>query len=169
MDKEWSVVYSHAQKELAAASEVSAQGFEVYLPVYKKVIRHARKAVERKVPLFPRYFFVNLDADKDMWRCINSTRGVVKLIMLNFERPTIVQHAVIDELKSFEDDEGMVSLAALDLFLPGQVVRILDGPFSGQRAVYKGISDMQRVEILLNFLNQDVRLQISVQSLEKAV
>ena len=169
MAKKWYVVYSHAQKESLAASEIYAQGFDVYHPVYKKIVRHARRVIEKKVSLFPRYLFVSLDIREDMWKCINSTRGVVKLIMLNHETPKAVQDTIIDQLKISEDDDGLVSLAALNLFLPGQVVRVVDGPFSGQYATYKGFSDKQRVEILLEFLGKNVSLEVSSHSLEKVM
>ena len=62
----------------------------------------------------------------------------------------------------------MVSLAALDLFKVGQQVRILEGAFAGHVAIYQKMMDKQRVEILINFLNQDVCMQMSAHAVEKA-
>ena len=61
-----------------------------------------------------------------------------------------------------------MSLAALELFKPGEPVRILEGAFAGHVARYQKMSDHERVEILINFLNQDVRLQLPVFAVEKA-
>ena len=69
----WCVVYTQAQSEAKAAGHLRRQGFNVYLPEYYKLRRHARKKERIKSPLFSRYLFVALDMTKDRWRAINST------------------------------------------------------------------------------------------------
>ena len=44
-------------------------------------MRHARKILNVRAPLFPGYLFVSLDLTRDRWRSINSTYGVLGLIM----------------------------------------------------------------------------------------
>ena len=57
--------------------------FYTYIPTYESTIRHARKIKRVIKPLFPNYFFVELNKDSSGFRKINYTRGVVSL--LNFE------------------------------------------------------------------------------------
>lgn len=164
--KHWYVVYCQAQKELFAQDQLKNQGFDAYLPLYKKMVTHARQVCERHAPLFPRYLFVSFDVDGQQWRSVNSTRGVVGLVNFNHERPIAVPDAIIQQLRATEVDD-LVSLAALELFRPGEPVRILEGAFRGHVAVYQKMSDKQRVEVLIHFLNQDVQLQLPVCAVEK--
>ena len=166
--KRWYAVYCQAQKENMAREQLENQGFEAYLPLYKKLRRHARQMRETDAPLFPRYLFVSFDVDRDQWRAVNSTRGVVGLVNFKTDTPQGIADRIITDLRSTQDDGGLVSLAALELFKPGEPVRILEGAFAGHVARYQKMSDHERVEILINFLNQDVRLQLPVFAVEKA-
>jgi transcriptional antiterminator RfaH len=167
IQRNWYAVYCHAQKERLAKEQLLNQGFDVYLPLYKKVTRHARQIREVSAPLFPRYLFVGFDAQKEQWRSVNSTRGVACLVMQSGEKPRSVPDKVIYQLQESEDEVGLVSLAALELFQPGQSVRILEGVFAGHVAIYQKMTDKERAEILLHFLNQDVRMQVPAHAIEK--
>lgn len=164
---EWYAVYCRAKSEFLAEQQLMAQGFSVYLPRYKKLVHHARSMCEVCAPLFPRYLFVTFDVLLHQWRKINSTRGVVGLVSVAGGRLQPVQAQVISELQNLEDEEGMVSLSALELFRQGDEVRILEGAFEGCVGVYQKMSDKQRVELLLNFLNNDVRMQVPAYAVER--
>lgn len=166
--KQWYAVYCQAKKEMTARDQLENQGFEAYLPLYKKLTSHARQTRECDAPLFPRYLFVSFDVDCDQWRVVNSTRGIVGLVNFNSEKPRFIPPRVIHELRATQDDAGLVSLAALELFKPGEPIRILEGAFAGHIAVYQKMTDQQRVEVLINFLNQDVCMQLPVYAVEKA-
>lgn len=168
LGKQWYVVYAQAKLEAKASMQLHNQGFETYLPLYKKLSRHARKTREVKAPLFPRYFFIELDLNVDRWRCVNSTRGVSSLVMTNPLAPQFVSQEVIENLRSQEDNDGLVSLASLELFKQGDQVRIIEGPFKDRVAIFKKMSDQHRVEVFLNFLNKDVCMQIEACAVEKA-
>lgn len=165
---QWYAVYCHAQKELFARDQLLNQDYEVYLPLYKKLTRHARQMREVRAPLFPRYLFVSFDVESAQWRSVNSTRGVIGLVKFNHEKPRAIPNTIIEGLKRSQDEEEMVSLAAIELFKPGQQVRIIDGAFTGQVATYQKMNDKQRVEILLNFLNKNVRMEMPACAIEKA-
>ena len=59
--KQWYAVYTKPRMELWARSNLWERGFEVYLPQYRKLRRHARKLDIIAAPLFPRYLFVRAD------------------------------------------------------------------------------------------------------------
>ncbi len=166
--RQWYVAYCQAQKEQFATQQLLTQGFSVYLPRYKKITYRSRQVREVESPLFPRYLFVGFDCNNEQWRSINSTRGVIKLVMQSGEKPRAVPNSVIYKLQETEDEAGLVSLAALELFKVGEQVRILEGAFAGCVATYQRMTDKQRVEILLYFLNQNVRIQVPVYAVEKA-
>ena len=50
----WFVVYTQPLKETVAKQHLEEQGYDVYLPMFKKTRRHARRIDEVLQPLFPR-------------------------------------------------------------------------------------------------------------------
>ena len=85
----WFVAHTHPLKEIIAQQHLLEQGFEVYLPRFKKIRRHARKVEEVLVPLFPRYIFIGMNMEVARWRSVNGTRGV-SYLLTNYDRPAVV-------------------------------------------------------------------------------
>ncbi len=161
---QWVVVYTHVNSETRAEINLRHQGCDVYLPRYARTRRHARR-VERVVrPLFPRYLFVAYDPDQIRWRAINNTIGVSR-IMLDGERPLTAPQKVIDTIQARENGDGLVRLGDRSMFKPGQCVRIDDGPFSEQMAIFKCADDRHRAVVLINLLGRQVKAHIPVEAL----
>lgn len=165
--KSWFVVYTQAQREPQAKQHLLDQGFEVYLPRFKKIRRHARKVQEVLTPLFPRYLFVALDLDDACWRSVNGTRGVVYILMHD-ERPAIVPKEIVQSLKAQEDAEGVVPLDSMALFSKGDKVRVLEGTFKDYTAVFTALTDKDRVQLLLNFLGRELKVSLPSYAIEAA-
>lgn len=62
----WYAVYTQAGKERFALQNLANQGFEAYLPSYRKRRRHARRVDTVLAPLFPRYLFVRMDPHQQL-------------------------------------------------------------------------------------------------------
>src|SRR5262245_122871 len=105
----WYAVQTQPLRELRAEAELVKQGFEVFLPRYLKRWTHARRTASRPTPLFPRYLFVAIDVERQRWRSINGTIGVVRIVGTG-ARPTPVPSAVIDELEHRRATDGLISL-----------------------------------------------------------
>lgn len=165
--KSWFVAHTQALKESMAQQHLLEQGFEAYIPRYKKTRRHARKVTEVLAPLFPRYIFVAIDLETDCWRRINGTRGVAYLLM-NDERPAVVPVEVIAGLKQQEDEHGVVPIDSMDAFVKGDKVRVLEGAFKDYSATFEALDDKQRVQILLSFLGRETRISLPHYAVEAA-
>ncbi len=162
----WYVVHTHALKEATAAGHLRRQGFDAYVPMFKKTRRHARKTDVVRRPLFPRYIFVRMDLQSDQWRKVRSTVGVVSLVSAG-DRPMPLDDAVVAAIKAREDSDGCVRVNAPDSFQRGQPVRVSDGPFVDQYGLFDGVTDSERVIVLLNLLGREVRVQVSLQQVRK--
>lgn len=167
MNFKWFVVYSQPNKETIAALNVEQQGFKTYIPRYKKLRRHARKVETIFAPLFPRYFFVNLDQDLDNWAPINNTPGVSYLLKNNNGSLSSVPTNIVEELYRNHDEQGLVALSVLELFKCGDRVRILDGAFSNHTAIYDKMTDDQRAQLLINLIQREVKITIPLCAIEK--
>ncbi len=164
----WSVVYTQALKEGVAAQNLKDQGFEVYLPRFKKLRRHARKVDEVLAPLFPRYVFIGMDREIAQWRSIKGTRGVSHLLMTDDRHPAVVPSLIIESLKAQEVSAGVVPVETLIVFQKGEKLRILEGAFKDHVATFEGLDDKARVELLLTFLGRETKIALPHYGVEVA-
>ncbi len=163
----WYVVRTHANAEAKAASNLERQGYSVYLPLILKRRRHARRVEEVPAPLFPRYLFVAMDVSRQRWRSVLSTFGVAQLLMLG-ERPHPISAGVVEGLRNNEDDQGYFRFARRPPFARGEKVQLVDGVFSAKIGLFEGMSDSDRVAVLLDFMGRKVRVFVNADSLVAA-
>ncbi len=163
----WFVVYTLPVKEIVAKQHLEEQGYDVYLPMFKKTRRHARRVDEVLQPLFPRYLFVGLDLRIDSWRSVSGTRGVAYLL-LNNGHPLGISTSIIEGLQLQENEHGLVPIACVETFVKGKTLRIVDGTFKDQVAVFEKMDAKQRVQLLLNFLGRDTKISLPVYAVETA-
>jgi transcriptional antiterminator RfaH len=163
----WYVVQTQPRAESKAVFHLDRQGFASYLPRYLKRRRHARRLEIVAAPLFPRYLFVCIDMATQRWRALHSTIGISRLIC-NGEEPAAVRGEVIEQLRGREDERGFIRLEAHARFAPGDKVRVLDGVFSTCLGLYEGMTDKERVAILLDLLGRKVRLILDANAVAAA-
>jgi transcriptional antiterminator RfaH len=163
----WYAVQTQPHAEMKAFTHLARQGFEVYLPRFLKRRRHAGRVDYVSKALFPGYLFVAIDIATQRWRYVNSTVGVRKLVC-NGEAPAVVDGKIIECLVAQQDDHGFIKLDTKLRFAAGDVVRVIDGIFSTALGIYEGMTDRQRVGILLDILGRKVRVQIDIDSLVAA-
>jgi len=163
--KRWYVVQTRPQAEGKAAAHLGRQGFEIYVPRYLKRRRHARRVDIVAAPLFPRYMFVAIDMAAQRWRSIQSTVGVVRLVC-NGDHPAEVPEQVIKGIRLGEDDRGFVRLEKPPSFRLGDKIRVLDGVFSACLGLFEGMTDGERIAILLDMLGRKVRVVLDADAVE---
>ena len=164
----WCVAYTQPMKEHVAYQHLLDQGYDVYMPRFKKICRHARKVEEKLVPLFPRYIFVGMDLEFARWRSINGTRGVSHLLMTNNVNPAKVPTYAIDALRTQEIGDGVVTLVSLQTFTKGESVCIIDGVFKDQVATFESMDDKSRVQLLLTFMGREMKMTLPAYAVEAA-
>lgn len=166
MSLAWYAVYTQPGKELLAAQQLRTQGFDVYLPQYQKMRRHAGRAEIVAAPLFPRYIFAGIDLERQRWRSVNGTRGVVGLVMFG-DKPMPVPAPVIDEIRGREDVTGFIQLNAPQ-FQRGQALRIVEGPMADAQALFEEAVDGNRAILLISLLGRLVRTKMPIRQIEAA-
>ena len=157
--QKWCVVRTHAHAEIKAVENLRRQGFETYLPKFRKIRSHARRRDLVTAPLFPRYCFVALDKTWARWHAIRSTMGVDR-ILGGDNGPANVRDEIIDELKQREDTDGFIQMDKKRRFSAGEQVKLVRGAFSSYSALVEGMADNDRVAVLLDMLGRRVRILI---------
>jgi len=164
---EWIVAHCHANAEFKAEAHLKRQGFEVYLPKYKTTRRHARRIESVVRPLFPRYLFIAFDADSTYWRPIRSTVGVSHIITAG-ECPLVAPSWIVDELRGREDGAGLFLEIAEDTLKKGDAIEITGGPFFDRKGIFDGLSDNQRVAVLLDIMGRQVKTMVPRKVIRRA-
>jgi transcriptional antiterminator RfaH len=166
-DKRWYVVQTHPRSEVRANEHLARQGFDVYLPRYQRRRRHARKVDVVAAPLFPGYLFVAVDIARQRWRCIRSTVGVRHLICHGND-PVPISAVIVEDLRAREGEAGLIRLPMRPPCAPGEKLRVLDGVFSACLGLYDGMTDGERVAVLLDMLGRKVRVLLDYDSVAAA-
>ena len=154
----WYLVQLKPNGHRLAKANLERQGFKTFLPLQNVTTRLAYKFVDRHVPLFPGYMFVELDTAQNAWRKVNSTLGVARIVSLA-GAPTPVPSEIVNEFISRCDGEGI--LRPTQGFEIGQDVQVLRGPFANFVAKVEEISPDQRVWILIDVLGQSSRISVT--------
>ena len=157
--RRWHVIHTHVNAEWKALANLRRQGFEAYLPRYRKIRHHARKTDAVAAPLFPRYLFLRLDAAKERWRAVLSTFGVATLICRD-GMPAPVPEGIVEAIMAREDSQAFVDLTRQAAFKPGDAVQVVAGPFADQVAQFQGLSASERVILLFDILGRKLRIEV---------
>ncbi len=157
----WAAINTHPHRENVAVQNLARQNFQVYFPREIKRIRHARRLKDVMRPLFPGYVFAQVTSKLTMWRPILSTYGVRGLVRFG-DRPAYVHGDFIEGLRAREID-GVIAKPAIPYQL-GQEVRLNGGPLDGLVGRIIEMNEKDRLVLLTNLLQQDVRLKITSES-----
>ena len=161
----WYVVSTQPQKEERAHEHLGRQGFDVYLPRWRKRRSHARRIEWISAPLFPRYLFVGFDIDVTRWRAIQSTLGVSHLVC-NGGLPLPMPNGIVENIRARETASGLIQIKPA--FRRGQPVIVSEGAFLDQVGLFERTDDNERVTILLNLLGREVRVKVPTHAIRAA-
>jgi transcriptional antiterminator RfaH len=158
------VVQTQPQKERTAVFELQNQGFSTFYPVIEHVprFRRGRLEVPRRSALFPKYLFVSLNLETDPWRSVNGTRGVVRLMCMDDERPSAVPEEAMARLLAA--GEVIQERAAGLPFNLGDNVEFVSGPMAGRQALVEACA-VDRVQVLLELLGGKVSVKCEPKAL----
>jgi len=149
----WYVVHTQPCWEDRANARLIAQGYRVFCPRLRKMVRHARKSESKLVALFPGYLFLSMDISRDRWRSVNGTRGVIRLLTQG-DIPQAIPAGIVEDLQSHVDMHGV--LACTQSLSAGQRVRITEGPFEDFVGTLQRLDGPDRVHVLLDLLGRSV-------------
>jgi transcriptional antiterminator RfaH len=161
---QWYVVHCRVSSEQRAEINLRRQDYEVWLPMYHKTRRHARRVETVLRPLFPRYLFVRLDLSSQSWRPILSTFGVHNIIA-DGDGPLAIGDDIIAALRERADLEGVFEIAR-SAFKPGEEVRVQGGPMANLEGIFQAELDSDRVLILLKLMGREVRVSVAGDDVE---
>ncbi|OOY26787.1 transcriptional activator RfaH [Thioclava sp. L04-15] len=158
----WFLAQVKPNSAVIAQANLERQGFAIFMPTEMRTMRRAGRFETRRCPLFPGYLFVSFDPDKGLWRKINATRGIMRLVSFGGV-PRPVPPELIAQIAKRCDATHCLRLQRE--FAEGEEVRVASGPFVDFAATIERIEPDQRVWLLIEMMGAETRVAVSAAEL----
>lgn len=160
----WFLVYTRPQLESVTRQNLEQQGFETYLPFYKRLKNKEGGMVAVLEPMFARYVFFRPTCRAQSIASVRSTRGVANLVSFGHEMGTICS-SILNAIWQFEQQRNAADLAELSSLRPGHVVRFRDPAFGSLEGLVKSVSS-RRVAVLFELMGRPQVVSVERNQLE---
>lgn len=156
----WYLVQCKPRQDVRAQEHLERQGYPCFRPLrqYECIVRGRRQVNIQS--LFPGYLFIALAADAN-WAPLRSTRGVARVVGFG-GAPVEVDARLISQLQQRAEQ------APAPVLQEGQSVRITEGGYAELDAIFIAMDGDERVILLLNLLNRQQQVSVSLASITKA-
>lgn len=161
----WIALTTKRDEEFRAAENLMRQGLESFLPHREVTVRHARKMLTKRKPLFPGYIFVRLDLQNDDLRVLKSTRGIRGVVCSTDATPAVLKQDVMTELLASCDAKG--GLLPPDQLKRGDRVMVSSGPLHEMVATVEKLASRDRVWLLFDEPKVVTKVSLPVDALTK--
>ena len=136
---------------------------QILVPSEEVPVLHGerRRQVERK--FFPGCLFIKMDMNNETWHLIRSTPWVMGFLGGTVEEPTPIKE---EEIAAIE--RRMEGRTEQHLFETGEVVSIIDGPFSGFNGIVEEVdSEKERLQVSVSIFGRSTPMEIEFSKVEK--
>jgi transcriptional antiterminator NusG len=176
MAKRWYVVHAHSgyEKKVKASLEerIKRYGMEeqfgdVLVPAEEVVeIRGGQKRKsERK--FFPGYVLVQMELSDDSWHLVKETPRVMGFIGGKADKPAPITEKEANAILQRVED-GVEKPRPKTLFEPGEVVRVIDGPFNDFNAVVEEVNyERSRLQVAVQIFGRSTPVELEFGQVEK--
>jgi len=176
MSQRWYVVhaYSNFENKVKASLEerIKLEGLEhkfgkVMVPTEEVVeMREGqRRRSERK--FFPGYVLVQMELDDETWHLVKEVPRVLGFIGGSSDRPAPITDKEADSILH-RVEEGADKPRPKTLFEPGEVVRVVDGPFNDFTGVVENVNyDKNKLRVAVQILGRPTPVELDFGQVEK--
>jgi transcriptional antiterminator RfaH len=158
----WCCAQLGMHREALALHTLRLAGYATYFPrilTKRRATTGPRKLIEVVMPLFPSYAFLLLQLQ---WHTSRWSPGAIRLV-LDGEHPAHLPDTVIADLHTREDEHGFVRLLKPKPtgFQRSDQVRVIDGVFADQLAIYEGMKPHDRILVLMQWLGAERQFELA--------
>ena len=129
----WYVLWTHSHCEGLVHDQLTAKGFDLFLPRTERWSRRNGLRHRIRVPLFPGYLFVNTMMDKQRYLDIRQARGLVGMLGERWDGLLTVPDTEIASIRTAL--ESTATILPYPYLRQGQRVRITTGPLTDLEGV----------------------------------
>ena len=176
MAKRWYVVhaYSGYEKQVLSSLNERIKRFameeyfgEILVPTEEVVeIKNGQKRKsERK--FFPGYVLVQMEMNEDSWHLIKDTPRVMGFVGGTADKPAPITEKEADIILR-RVHEGAEAPRPKTLFEPGEMVRVIEGPFADFNGVVEGVNyEKSRLQVAVMIFGRSTPVELEFGQVEK--
>ncbi len=176
MSKRWYIVhaYSNFEHKVKQSLEERIKRFgledkfgEILVPTEEVVeMREGQKRrSERK--FFPGYVLVQMEMDDETWHLVKEVPKVLGFIGGSRDRPAPITEKEADRILQ-RVQEGVDKPRPKVLFEPGEVVRVIDGPFNDFSGVVEAVNyEKSKLQVAVQILGRPTPVELEFGQVEK--
>lgn len=164
----WFAVYTKPRQEKTALENLERQGFRCFLPMAINPYQRRTERKPRIEPLFPRYLFLNAVADQQSLGPVRSTRGVSNLVRSGMQLVTMPEPVIGTIRRRCDAETGLIKLDPVPV-VPGDKVRVFDGPLAGIEGIFTERKGANRALLLMRLLGTETTVEVESLLLQKAM
>ncbi len=158
----WYAIYTKSRAEKKTYALLLQRGFEVYLPLQKRLKQWSDRKKWVEEPLFNSYMFVYV-SEREYYNVLQ-TPGVVRYITFSGKAAPIREEQILF-LKKILSSESELEISDHQ-FSVGEKVKVVGGPFHGMDGELVDIKNSKRFMIRFDQLNKSIILNIPTVYLE---
>ena len=160
----WYLAYTKPKQESVALFNLEQQGFEAYLPLFKKFKKTEQGPVALFEPMFPRYILFRPSRTEQSISAVRSTKGVSTLVRFGFE-PALLHDDVVQRIRQMEQLRDQATIEELNQLKVGQKVRLKHTALGAIEGLVQNVSS-KRVAVLLEILGRPTVVQVDHHQVE---
>lgn len=172
----WYVVHAYSGFEHQAAkslrerikhSEMDDRFGEILVPTEEVVEMKEgqRRRSERK--FFPGYVLVQMDMDDDTWHLVKNVPKIMGFVGGTTDRPAPISEREAEQILN-RVQEGVEKPRPKVLFEPGEVVRVIDGPFNDFNGVVEEVNyEKNRLRVAVLIFGRSTPVDLEFSQVEK--
>ena len=176
MALKWYVVhaYSNFENKVKASLEerIKLHGLEdkfgkIMIPTEEVVEMKEGQKRRSERKFFPGYVLVQMELDEDTWHLVKEVPKVLGFIGGSSDRPAPISDkeaaAILNRV-----EEGTDKPRPKVLFEPGEVVRVVDGPFNDFSGVVESVNyDKSKLQVAVQILGRSTPVELDFSQVEK--
>ncbi len=176
MAKRWYVVhaYSGYEKKVAAAlrerielNSMQDQFGEVLVPTEEVVEMRGGQKRKSERKFFPGYVLVEMELNDDTWHLVKETPRVMGFIGGKADQPAPITeaeaNAILQRVETGDKPKPKT------LFEPGEMVRVVDGPFNDFNGVVEEVNyEKSRLRVAVLIFGRSTPVELEFGQVEKA-
>jgi transcriptional antiterminator NusG len=176
MSKRWYVVhaYSGFEKKVRQSliDRVALAGMQdlfgdILVPTEEVVEMRGGQKRKSERKFFPGYVLVHMELNDDTWHLVKETPRVMGFIGGKADKPAPITDAEAAAILRRVED-GVEKPRPKTLFEPGEVVRVVDGPFNDFSAVVEGVNyDRNRLQVAVQIFGRSTPVELEFSQVEK--
>ena len=171
-DLDWYCVRARRQKEVACATLLGVKSVEIFLPMltkWKKPLARNGRREQYDVVMCPPYLFAGFRRAQENWAALMTCRLVDELLCDEAGKPLRANCQQMAQFIARASDASIASRTRQKhTYKPGDVVRVISGPFAGRTVTLSQIKGKAGIFLGSLFGATNMPIQIALEALESA-